>query len=117
MEDQTPTQLKGWDQYVADARVPPVVLPISDTEVLTVAMPTRKHLRELNLVLRTNNEDALARALFGDLQGERLIELAEDAPGLALNAVCWDVLNKFGLQQVVQTVRPRDLGDSSASST
>lgn len=124
MDETTPTdkpgELKGWDAYVAEAQRPPVLLRLSDTDVLTATMPTRRQLRRINEALRRGDDDEVVTVLFGPEDAARLIELAEDAPGVALNTVAWDTLGRFGLAAVVRTTGPRSdatPGNSSTSST
>ena len=103
-------RLKGWDQYVQDAKREPIELPLPDGETLTIRQPTGGVTRRINRAQRTGDEDDMCKALFGDDGGELLLKLFEDAPGSVLQEIVLDVLREFGLA-------PDQVGDSTASPT
>lgn len=90
--------LQSWNQYVADANREPQTLSISDTESLTITMPTEEQARAYNAALRTGNDVAKVKALLGDDNGGKILALSAGAPVGALDHLLNDVLVEFGLR-------------------
>lgn len=100
---------KGFDQYLAEAKIEPFVLPMPTGAAITVQQPTLADMRKLQEARIKGDEEAGIFAILGERDGKRLVKLCEDKPAQVLNAIVTDVLGHFNLLV--------NLGDSSASLT
>jgi hypothetical protein len=99
--------LKPWDQYVDEARVEDLVLPLPDGSSLTIKQPTYGAIDAVNAARQVGDLDAQLSALCGEENTGRLKELFATSPAGAVQAFLRDVVKEFGLGD--------DLGESSAS--
>ena len=101
------TTLQPWDQYVQEARVEDLVLPLPDGDTLSIPQPTYGAIDAINAARSVGNLDAQLAALCGEQNAQRLKELFTAAPAGAVQKFLRDVVKEFGLGE--------DLGESSAS--
>lgn len=99
--------LKAWDQYIEEARVEDLELPLPDGSSLSIPQPTYGAIDAINAARRLGDLDAQLAALCGEQNAQRLKELFTAAPAGAVQAFLKDVVKEFGLGE--------DLGESSAS--
>lgn len=99
--------LKTWDQYVKDADHKPLSLKLPGRETLTITMPTEQAIAEYNAATRVGDGERQLKALLGEENGAKVVELGKNAPAKTLTAFINDVLTEFGL----------NMGNSPASSS
>lgn len=110
-------QLKGWDAYVAEATSDvedrSLELPLSDDETYVIPYPTRRQGKQIMEAQLEGDTDKLITALLGEQAGRRVVELSEDQPAGAVDALLVDVLVAFGFM----AERTDDDSDTEAEST
>lgn len=99
--------LKTWDQYVKEASRKPLTLKLPGRESVTITMPTELAIAEYNAATRVGDGERQLKALLGEENGAKVLELGKIAPATTLTAVINDVLAEFGL----------NMGNSPASSS
>lgn len=100
-KQQTPT----WDQYVAEAKIEPFELKVTDDETLVFEAPTGVSLIRIMRGLRDGDLEAILVALAGDTW-PRLEELLGGAGHKAMPRLCEDLMDHFDLYEPVTLVGP-----------
>lgn len=94
-----------WDQYVAEAKIAPFELEVSEDETLTVTAPSGVALMRIMQGLREGDIHAILVALTGD-QWDRLEELLGGAGHKAMPKLTEDMMDHFELYEPVTLVGP-----------
>ncbi len=96
---------KTWDEYVAEARVEPFTLTVSDEETLTFEAPTGVALLRITQGLRTGDLELILHALVGE-GWPRVEQLLGTASHKALPALVEDMMDHFDLYEPVTLIGP-----------
>jgi hypothetical protein len=88
-----PGKNKTWDQYVAEAKGEPFVLPVGEDQRIEIPRPTGDQMFAAEAA--TSSKDIL-RALCGDKYDE-VLELFAGADAAVMRAVMNDIQEHFGL--------------------
>ena len=87
-------EFKTFDQYTAEADLPPFVLPYGDGQSLVFECPDGNALRQIEVAQRNGNFDLLCHSAFGE-KYEELWDLAGDKPFPVIRSILQDLLDHF----------------------
>lgn len=96
---------KRWDDYVAEAEVPPFQLVVSDEETLEIACPDGEALLKVARAGREGDHLAVLEIITGE-QWNRVSELVSKAPYQVMLDLSVDLQVHFGMTDEYQMVNP-----------
>lgn len=98
-------QLKVWDDYVAEAERPPLLLQVSEEETLSFTAPSGAAMIQIGRAARSGDTAAVLELLSGD-NWKRVKELIGGAGFDAMFALAIDLQIHFGLADEYLLVSP-----------
>lgn len=91
------------DRYIAEAKIDPFVLELSDGDKITIKAPTSETLVEVTEV-PINQTRRIFYLLCGDEQFERVWETVRFLPSTVLQSLMMDLLAHFNITSEVRSV-------------
>lgn len=91
------------DTYIAEAKIDPFILEISDTESITINAPTSEVLVEVTETPLNQTRD-IFYLLCGEDQFERVWEVVRYLPSTVLQSLMVDLLQHFNITSEVRTL-------------
>jgi hypothetical protein len=98
-------QFKTWDQYAAEAEIPPFELQVSPDETLQFTTPSGTALMRITDGLRTGDLELILSSLAGD-HWPRMLELIDTAGHQVVAALTEDTMDHFKLYEDVVLIGP-----------
>jgi hypothetical protein len=102
----------SFDELLVEAQREPVEIAMPDGDPIVVQFPTGDQSKLIAAAIKSDNEDAMVLALFGDSDGKRLLDQFKTAPADVAGRLVRKVMESFGMPPELLTS-----GNSTASST
>lgn len=88
------TEFKTFDQYTAEADLPPFELPVSEEETLLFRCPSADDMKVIAHAQLTQNFDLMVTGACGE-HAERMWELVGDKPFPVIRSIVKDLMDHF----------------------